>query len=118
MPGLEPANRSRPVQVAKRKRKPLGHEEIVLRKKSKTKAVTVEDDEISTSLDGQEEPKTFISPERFLDKSKVRDENEELRGFVSPLTYMYFANEDDEDIELDVRLMEGDKGIKRQALSL
>jgi hypothetical protein len=95
MPGLEPANRSRPVQVAKRKQKPLGHEEIVLRKKSKTKAV-VEDDETSTSLDDQEEPKTFISPERFLDKSKVRDEDEELRVFVSPLKYMYFANEDAE----------------------
>jgi hypothetical protein len=97
MPSQEPAHRSRPVQVAKRKQKPLGREEIVVRKRSKTaKAVTFEDDEAANASDDQEGLKIFISPEKYLGKTGIGGGNEELRVFVSPLKYMYAANEDDE----------------------
>ena len=96
MPGHEPTHRSRPIQVAKRKQKPLGQEEIVVRKKSKTtKAAAAKQDEASNALGDQEEPKTFISPEKYLGKARTgkEDKDEEPRVFVSPLKYMYAANE-------------------------
>lgn len=97
MPDDMPARRTRPVQVAKRKQKPLGQEEVATKKRSKTKAATTAaEDDVSNSRDDQEEPKTFISPEKYLDKVKLRDEDEEPRVFVSPLKYMSLANEDDE----------------------
>jgi hypothetical protein len=92
----EPAHRTRPVQVAKRKQKPLGQEEPVVKKKSKTTKATTEGDEASNASDEQDEPKTFISPEKYLDKAIVREDDEEPRVFVSPLQYMYLANEHDE----------------------
>jgi hypothetical protein len=95
MPGHEPAHRSRPVQVAKRKQKPLGQEDAVVKKRSKTKIEAAEENETSNALDEKEEPKMFISPEKYLDKAKVSDEDEEPRVFVSPLKYMSLANEDD-----------------------
>lgn len=95
MPGHEPAHRSRPVQIAKRKQKPLGQEDAVVKKRSKTKIAAAEGNETSNALDEQEEPKMFISPEKYLDKAKVSDEDEGPRVFVSPLKYMSLVNEDD-----------------------
>jgi hypothetical protein len=107
MSGLESAHRGRPVQVAKRKQKPLGQEETLVRKKSKTKAATAEDGETSNALDDQEEPRVFISPEKFLDKPRVRDGDEESRLFVCPLKYMYCTNEDNK------RPPAGDKSYRK-----
>jgi hypothetical protein len=90
--GDEPGRRTRPVQVAKRKQKPLGQDEIVVRKKSKTtKAPTDEGDETLNVLDEQKEPKPFISPEKYLDK-EIMDEIEHPKEFLSPLKYMYLDN--------------------------
>ncbi len=93
----EPAHRTRPIQVAKRKQKPLGHEEVEARKRSKAaKAALIEDDETSNFLDEQDEQKRFISPDKYLDKAKIGDDDKVPKEFVSPLKYVYSANEGDQ----------------------
>jgi hypothetical protein len=86
---------TRPIQTAKRKQKPLGQDELVMRKKSKTtKAATNEEDETANILDENEDSALFISPEKYLGKETTHDEPP--KEFVSPLKYKSLADDSDE----------------------
>jgi hypothetical protein len=82
--------RNRPAQVAERKRKPLGQENLPVGKKSKlTKTGTDEQESPSElAIDDRQQPKLLVSPQRHVKATEETDDEEESRVFVSPQKYL------------------------------